>query len=57
MANDPIILEIMKMQQEVKDSLVQHPAATQEAYMRRVGIYEGLDQALAVIHGLEPEDI
>lgn len=56
MIENKLINALKARQEQIKQSLVEHPAEDLAKYNRLVGTYHGLDEALDMLHGLLHED-
>jgi|DEB19_MinimDraft_2_1074335.scaffolds.fasta_scaffold104821_2 hypothetical protein len=53
---DPLTKKILDLQKEYLEALVLSPAITFDGYMRNVGIWHGLQEALDIIANEEKDD-
>lgn len=53
---DPLTKKILDLQKEYLEALVLNPAITFDGYMRNVGIWHGLQEALDIIANEEKDD-
>lgn len=53
--HDELIRQLLLRQKEMAENILAYPAPDYAAYMLRVGEYQGINQALEMIQGLEEE--
>lgn len=52
-----IFEEIRKEMEEIKSSLVEHPASSIEEYLMRVGKYQGLKESIDIVVNAVNDDV